>query len=126
MVPDKKALRRLIRDRKQTMTEEDIHRRSEILCSRVLASEVYQASGCIYGYLPFNQEVRTLPLLRQALRDGKAVALPKCYGQDMKFILVNDLSRIQYSSFGVPEPVSDGPPARGQGPVPGSDPDPCP
>lgn len=105
----KKDLRCMIRQKKQSMPAEEIERRSVILCRRVLDSESYRNAGTIYGYLPFNQEVRTLPLLQQALLDGKRVALPKCYGRQMRFIYTDDLSRIQPSAFGAPEPVADSP-----------------
>lgn len=105
----KHELRRAIRQRKQSMTPEDIAARSKELCRRVLESDVYRRAKTIYCYLPFNQEVDTLPLLRQALLDGKQVALPKCYGKEMRFILTDDLFRIRCSPFGAPEPVEDGP-----------------
>jgi len=109
MNPDKKELRLLMRRRKAAMTEADLSERSRILCNRVLASDVYRNARTIYGYLPFNQEVRTLPLLQQALLEGKQVALPKCYGREMRFVQITDLSRIQSSAFGAPEPVDDFP-----------------
>lgn len=86
--------------------------RSEILCRKVLETKAYQNTKTLYGYLPFNQEVQTLPLLRQALADGKQVALPKCYGKEMRFILMDDLDRIQLSRLGAPEPVEDFPVAQ--------------
>ncbi len=88
---------------------EDIALRSDALCRRVLETQAYRNARTLYGYLPFNQEVRTLPLLQQALADGKQVALPKCYGKEMRFILTDDLGRIQFSRFGVPEPAADVP-----------------
>lgn len=91
------------------MSPADIAQRSHALCCRVLETEAYQRAETFYGYLPFNQEVRLLPLLRQALAEGKAVALPKCYGPEMRFILMTDLSRVQVSPSGVPEPIDDFP-----------------
>ena len=105
----KQQLRSSIRQRKCNMSPEEIERRSEVLCRRVLQTEAYRRAKTIYGYLPFNQEVRTLPLLRQALADGKQVALPKCYGKEMRFILTDDLRHIQASPFGAPEPAADSP-----------------
>lgn len=105
----KQALRNRIRQEKRAMAPEDIVRRSELLCRMAAQSEAYRSAKTIYGYLPFNQEVQTLPLLRQALADGKQVALPKCYSKDMRFILIQDLSRIQVSPFGAPEPEDDFP-----------------
>lgn len=105
----KAQLRSHIRQQKRDMCQEDIHRRSEILCHRMLSTDAYRNAKTIYGYLPFNQEVRTLPILQRALADGKHVALPKCYGKEMRFVLISDLSRIRPSTFGAPEPVEDFP-----------------
>ena len=111
----KKELRSAVRAKKQAMPPEDISRRSRMLCDLVLKTDTYKTARTIYGYLPFNQEVDLLPLLQRSLQDGKQVALPKCFGREMRFILMTDLSRIQYSRFGVPEPVEDGPEARDPG-----------
>ena len=107
----KQQLRSCIRQKKHAMTDEEISSRSDALCRMVLETDAYRKANIIYGYLPFNQEVRTLPLLQQALADGKQVALPKCYGKKMQFILMDDLSRVQTSAFGAPEPLEDHPPA---------------
>lgn len=106
---DKKELRRQIRDRKRAMTEEEIVSRSERLGELFAASPAYQNAKTIYGYLPYNQEVRTVPMLERALRDGKQVAVPKVYGEEMKFILMTDLSAVSKGYAGIPEPIADGP-----------------
>ena len=106
---DKKELRRSIRERKRAMGEEEIESRSEALRRLFLASEAYQNAKTIYGYLPYNQEVRTVSMLEQALKDGKRVAVPKCYGSEMKFIFLDDLSKVEKGYAGIPEPIADGP-----------------
>ena len=105
----KQEYRAFIRAHKQKMTLEDISMRSTLLCRQVLDTDAYRKSKTIYGYLPFNQEVDLTILLQQALSDGKQIALPKCRGKHMDFILISDLTRIQRSSFGSPEPVDDVP-----------------
>lgn len=107
----KQDLRRQIRLQKQAMSPADVTLRSEALCSLVYQTAAYRNAKTLYGYLPFNQEVRLLPLLLQALADGKQVALPKCTGNEMHFILMDDLSRVRRSPFGVPEPIDDFPAA---------------
>ena len=106
---DKQALRKEIRDKKRAMTEEQIVSASQRLGELFLASEAYQKANTIYGYLPYNQEVRTVPMLQQALDDGKKVAVPKCYGEEMRFIYLDDLSQVEKGYCGIPEPVEDGP-----------------
>ena len=106
---DKKELRRSIRERKRAMTEEEIVSRSEKLAELFYASEAYKNAKTIYGYLPYNQEVRTVPMLERALLDGKRVAVPKCYGDEMKFIFMDDLSKVEKGYAGIPEPIADEP-----------------
>ena len=106
---DKKELRRAIRERKRAMTEEEIVSRSAKLGVLFTQSDAYKNAKTIYGYLPYNQEVRTVPMLEQALRDGKRVAVPKVYGDEMKFLYLDDLTKVSKGYAGIPEPIADGP-----------------
>ena len=106
---DKKQLRSMIREKKRAMTPEQIEKASARLGQRFAQTQEYKNAKTIYGYLPYNQEVRTVPMLEQALRDGKRVAVPKVYGDDMKFIYMTDLSLVEKSDFGIPEPIADEP-----------------
>ena len=106
---DKAALRKQIREKKRAMTEGEILEASARLGQLFATSEAYRQAKSIYGYLPYNQEVRTVPMLEQALRDGKRVAVPKCYGDEMRFIWMEDLSKVEKGYAGIPEPVEDGP-----------------
>lgn len=106
---DKNALRKQIREQKRAMTEEQIVSASQRLGELFVASEAYRSARTIYGYLPYNQEVRTVPMLEQAIKDGKQVAVPKVFGDEMKFIYLDDFSRVEKGYAGIPEPVDDGP-----------------
>lgn len=106
---DKKELRSQIRARKRAMTEEEILSRSDALGKLFAQSEAYRNAKTIYGYLPYNQEVRTVPMLEQALKDGKRVAVPKCYGEEMKFIYLTDLTQVAPGYANIPEPIADEP-----------------
>ena len=111
---DKKALRRAIREQKRAMTEAEIVSRSEKLGELFVNTEAYKTAKTVYGYLPYNQEVRTVPMLQQALRDGKKVAVPKIYGDTMKFLYLDDLSKVEKNEMGIPEPIDDAPVADDQ------------
>lgn len=108
---DKSALRKKIRQLKQAMTQKEIDAASSDLCSQFLRTQAYAAANTIYGYLPYNQEVRTYALLEQALKDGKKIAVPKVYGDEMRFIYLADLSAVERGYAGIPEPIADGPAA---------------
>ena len=106
---DKKALRQMIREKKCAMTETQIVVKSCLLAELFAASELYQRASTVYGYLPYNQEVRTVSMLERALADGKRVAVPKVYGDEMKFIYLDDLTKVEKGYSGIPEPVLDEP-----------------
>jgi 5-formyltetrahydrofolate cyclo-ligase len=106
---DKSALRKQIREKKRAMTEAEIRDASARLGELFAASEAYRQAKSIYGYLPYNQEVRTVPMLERALQDGKRVAVPKCYGDEMKFIFMDDLSKVEKGYANIPEPIADEP-----------------
>lgn len=106
---DKKELRRCIREQKRAMTPEQIEQASRQLAEKFIACKQYQSAKTIYGYLPYNQEVRTVPMLEQALADGKRVAVPKVYGDEMRFIYMDDLTKIEKGYAGIPEPIADEP-----------------
>ena len=106
---NKEELRREIRARKRQMTEDEIREKSEALARQFLATEEYRRSKSIYGYLSYNQEVRTRPILEQALREGKRVAVAKCCDGELRFIWMEDLDRVEKGYAGIPEPIADGP-----------------
>ena len=112
---DKSALRRQIREKKRAMTEAQIVEASARLGELFVNCPAYRQAKTIYGYLPYNQEVRTVPMLEQALRDGKRVAVPKVFGDEMKFIYLDDFTQVEKGYAGIPEPVADGPVAEDKG-----------
>ena len=108
---DKKALRAEIKEKKRAMTEAQLATPSEALAQQLYAHPAYQNAKSIFGYLSYNQEVRTMPMLEQAQKDGKRVAVPKVIGDTMIFIWLDDLSRIELGYCNIPEPIDNGPEA---------------
>jgi len=106
---DKKALRREIGEKKRAMTSEQIEQASQRLAQRLFATEAYQNAQSIYGYLSYNQEVRTEGILKQALIDGKRVAVPKVFGDEMKFLWLDNLSLVAPGYYDIPEPIANEP-----------------
>ena len=109
---DKSILREKIRNRKRGMTAQQIQEKSALLGRMLMETDLYRQAKTIYGYLPYNQEVRTVPILEQALRDGKRVAVPKIFGNEMRFVYISDLTRVHKGYAGIPEPIDDEPVAQ--------------
>ncbi len=106
---NKTDLRKMIREKKRAMSEAQIVEASRCLADLFFATEQYRKAKTLYGYMSYNQEVRTVPILEQALRDGKRIAIPKIFDDEMRFIYIDDLSCVEKGYSGIPEPVEDGP-----------------
>jgi len=106
---DKKALRREIGALKRAMTPEQIEAYSRDLTEKFCSTEYYKNAASIYAYLPYNQEVRTWAIIERAWADGKRVAVPKVYGDIMKFLWLDDFSQIAPGGWDIPEPTFDEP-----------------
>ena len=59
----------------------------------VVKSSIYQKAPFILSFMPLKDEVNLLPLMKQALKDGKKVLLPRMSGSsnDMDFYFADDL-----------------------------------
>lgn len=108
---DKKTLRAEIGRKKRALTQTQIAECSARLAERLYAHPAYRNAKSIYGYLPYNQEVRTTPMLERAQKDGKRVAVPKVYGDIMRFLWLDDLNAVAPGGWDIPEPIADGPEA---------------
>lgn len=69
---DKRALRREIAAQKRALSPAQIEAASADLTAQLLAHPLFRAARSLYAYLSYNQEVRTLPLIRQAQALGQA------------------------------------------------------
>ena len=105
----KQEIRAQVRAQKRAMTEADIVSASARLGEKFQVCQAYLDAKSIYFYLPYNQEVRTEPMILAALADGKRVAVPKCYGDEMKFLWIDSMDGIEPGYCNIPEPVFDEP-----------------
>lgn len=106
---NKQELRRWIRNKKVAMTDEEIQSKSHKLTELFLSTDLYAQASTLYGYLSYNQEVRTEGIMKQALMDGKRVAVPKIFDDEMRFIYITNLDEIETGYKGIPEPIADTP-----------------
>ncbi len=104
---DKPALRKTIAAKKCALSASQMEAASAALAQQLFAHPLYRRAKTLYAYLSYNQEVRTEGIIRQALKDGKKVAVPKVYGDTMRFVYIHEGSPISTGYKGIPEPVED-------------------
>lgn len=104
-MPKRKTCRKFYKDLRDSMSQEQVSVKSEVICKQILDSTEYKAAETILGYYPLGKEVNCLSVLEQALRDGKRVVLPRT-GQDcqMDFYEIQSLDEVEEGNFCVMEP----------------------
>ena len=55
---------------------------SRMICEKIIASEEYKKASEIYAYMALPDEVDLTDVIKQAIRDGKRVAVPKIISKD--------------------------------------------
>lgn len=103
----KQEVRETIRQQKRSMAQEEIAELSAKVVARFLASPLYQNADAIYTYVSYNQEVITHDLIRQALLDGKKVAVPKIIEKEMDFYEIHSFSELVSGYQHILEPITN-------------------
>ena len=79
----------------------------QALTKRFLNHSFYQEAKVIATYLSFSHEFQTQELIKQALKEGKKVLIPKTYPKGrMEFVVYNPQQLVK-TSFGLLEPKGD-------------------
>lgn len=114
---EKKAIRAEVSAKKKALSMEEVERMSMELKEQFCQLEAYREAECIYAYMSYNEEVRTMPIIEQAWADGKRVAVPKTYASGakknskgeaipdfMEFIYIRSMDDCTKGYMGIPEP----------------------
>lgn len=106
---DKKNMRKYYRQLRDQMDQEEVKCLSEKICRYLLDSDMYGRSQFIYAYYPLGNEVDIRSVAEDAWKQGKRVAFPKVFGEEMRFFEVKDFSQLHPGSFHVMEPEETDP-----------------
>ncbi|WP_003544438.1 5-formyltetrahydrofolate cyclo-ligase [Desulfotomaculum nigrificans] len=73
---DKQLLRKQILAARSAMDRQQVTAKSERIITRLTELKIYQDAEIIMAYLDFRNEVSTVSLVKQALKQGKRVTVP--------------------------------------------------
>ncbi len=109
---DRDRLRKDMLEKRNAMDPGKRAEDSRRIFARLKELPVYEDASSVFFYHSFGSEVETQSMIEQALRKGKAVALPKVKDSaTMLFYYVEGLGECQSGAFGVPEPPEGSLPA---------------
>lgn len=100
----KEELRKVIRGYRRSMSSEDAALKSIAILNKLFESVHYKNAACVYCYIDCRNEVKTMPLVKKALKDGKRVAAPRIEGDGMEFYYIRGYADLKEGSFGIWEP----------------------
>ncbi len=103
---DKKALRKEMGRRRNSMEVEEIRVCQEKNIDHLRKWSLYRETGWVYSYISYKKEFPTHDLIPKLIEDGKRVAAPKVIGDQMKFFEIQSLSDCQPGCMGILEPVN--------------------
>jgi 5-formyltetrahydrofolate cyclo-ligase len=85
---DKKAMRALMKARLGEIRPEDMARRSGQVAERLAAMQQWSGADTLLCFLSMPHEIVTGPIIQAARAAGKAVAVPRIVGGDIRFLIM--------------------------------------
>ncbi len=102
----KRELRRELRSEQKALSEEYVKSASQRMEEAFLDSPLYQNARSIFLYLNTKQEPSTRRILKEALKAGKTVAVPKCLENgEMAAVRYKEEDPLITTSMGIEEPL---------------------
>ena len=90
----KDEIRKVIRQKRDSLSKDDLVNKSRKIFEKLVASEIYKIADNILIYASMGSEVRTDEIIEDALKQGKKVFCPKCVDTKkglMEFIKISDI-----------------------------------
>ena len=109
--PIKTELRQKYRSLRQSMPPEIKEQKDEAIAAQVRRLWQYQRNSILLIYVSTSIEVDTFRIIRQAIADGKRVAVPRCIPdtRNMEFYYIRSTDELKPGMFGVlePDPIAE-------------------
>lgn len=100
----KKDIRSEVKKRRLEADSEMIRKNSERICQTFLNTPEYLSSEIIFAYMDCKNEVQTKKVIEQCWRDGKTIAVPKVFGERMRYYAIRTYDDLEEGYFGIREP----------------------
>lgn len=95
-----------ILDKREHLDNDNYAMFSEAICEKVKAFDEYKQAKTLLIFYPYNGEVNIIPLVQNAIAEGKNVYFPKVLGStNMDFFKVSDMTEFTNGYKGIKEPI---------------------
>lgn len=106
-IKSKKDIRAEVKKHRREASTAQIVQNSEKICHSFLNLPEYRNAKVVFAYMDCKNEVKTGNVIRQCWKDKKVVAVPKVFGEIMKYYVINSMDDLEEGYFGILEPKSE-------------------
>ena len=106
-IDDKKAFRKTMLAKRDALPYENRIEADEARNECIRNWDVYQNAELLLFYVSYRSEADTIQLIKEALAEGRKVAVPKVIGKDMIFYRITECSQLVEGYKGILEPDSE-------------------
>lgn len=100
----KKDIRTEVKKSRREADAEMIRKNSDAICDTFLKLPEYASAKCVFTYMDCKNEVETKNVIEQCWKDGKTIAVPKVFGETMKYYAITSYDDLEEGYFGIREP----------------------
>jgi len=101
---NKKHIRKEILVRRDNLAKEERDKAAILLTERICGHQWFYLSDIILAFVSYGSEIDTTEIIRESLKLGKKVYVPKVEGEDMNFYRITDMSELIEGYKGILEP----------------------
>ena len=107
IIEEKRRIRREILTKRSLLSEEQRAMADMVIADRIIGHQWFYRADIILGFVNYDSEISTKEILKEALRKGKKLFLPKIEGNDMHFYHISSLDTLTEGYKGILEPMGD-------------------
>ncbi|MBM7660842.1 5-formyltetrahydrofolate cyclo-ligase [Bacillus mesophilus] len=107
MTKTKKELRLQVKERLESLSTYEFQQNCEKVAYQLYNTNVWMKSKTIGITISRGREIETRQIIERAWKEGKKVAVPKCYSEQhkMEFYFITSFEQLEVVFFGLQEPV---------------------
>lgn len=103
---EKNKIRSLVKEKRNSLDERLKKTMDNIIFEKIISSEFYKSSKCIFVYVSFEGEVDTHRFIKYALNDNKRICVPKVKSKEEGIVAVeiNSFHELKEGAYNILEP----------------------
>ncbi len=101
---EKERLRHQMRARRRALSKEEVAERSAKICEHILALPEFRTAHTVCLYIPFDNEVDTLPLLKSCLGQKRIVGTRTLPGGHLELREIQSIDDLKKGAYSILEP----------------------